>query len=395
MSSTRLPDPPTSTSQVYAFMQRFRNFSSLSKNISKLTKKKPAKSPDTSTLSKSLHSPPQKYENTQFYVENNYQNVEIKANIKSKKLPIIRVPKKQPEDPYENTEFHQPPPVSPLPTLDTSQVTSSPKPADSLSITQVVTPTTASNIFTRKKSKSGKSFDSKFRKSLGPLTGGSSFATTFGKTRSTFYVSDSVDVDSGVFTSGGSTASPPPPPIPAPYIPTEHDTGDSATVPSESPRSSLQPTVNQRKSSLTIRPNNPPPPPPVEKRSSKSKRRNTTSWYTESGVFKLNALKDASQVDETAIAKIDAMRTELGTTTDAKIKEQSNNSSSWYADVGLYHTSGASVASSSGSSGVSTGGECGSGDDNSHSMFDNEPLYQIYSAAKLEVTNQSKLLDSK
>lgn len=83
-----------------------------------------------------------------------------------------------------------------------------------------------------------------------------------------------------------------------------------------------------------------------------------------------------------ATTKTDAIRTELGT--DAKIKEQSQNSS-WYADVGLYHTSGASVASSSGSSGVSTGGECGSGDDNSHSMFDNEPLYQIYSAAKLEV----------
>lgn len=366
-------------------MQKFRNFSSLSKNISKLTKKKPAKSPDTSKLSKSLHSPPQKYENTQFYVENNYQNVDIKANIKSKKLPILRVPKKQPEDPYQNTEFHQPPPVSPLPTLNTLQITSSPQAAEP----SPVTPTTASSIFTRKKSKSGKSFDSKFRKSLGPLTGGSSLATAFVKTRSTFYISDSVDVDSGVFTSG-STASPPPPPPPpisAPHIPKEQDAADSATIPSASPRSSLQPTVTQRKSSLTIRPNNPPPPPPVEKRSSKSKRRNTTSWYTECGVFKSNAPKDASQVDATVAAKTEGIRTELGTTTDAKIKEQANNSS-WYADVGLYHTSGASVASSSGSSGVSTGGECGSGDDNSHSMFDNEPLYQIYSAAKLEVIDQ-------
>lgn len=44
--------------------------------------------------------------------------------------------------------------------------------------------------------------------------------------------------------------------------------------------------------------------------------------------------------------------------------------------------------SSSGSSGVSTGGECGPGDDNSHSMFLNEPLYQIYSAAKLESITQ-------
>lgn len=383
VSSTRLPDPPTSTSQVYAFMQKFRNFSSLSKNISKLTKKKPAKSPDTSTLSKTLHSPPQKYENTQFYVENNYQNVDIKANTKSKKLPILRVPKKQPEDPYQNTEFHQPPPVSPLPTLDTSQVSSSPQPAESSTNAQV-TSISASNIFTRKKSKSGKSFDSKFRKSLGPLTGGSALATAFVKTRSTFYISDSVDADSGVFTSGNTASPPPPPTISAAYIPTEQDAADNATIPSASPRSSLQPTVTQRKSSLSIRPNNPPPPPPVEKRSSKSKRRNTTSWYTECGVFKLNAPKDASQVDATVTVKTEGIRTELGTTTDVKTKEQSNNSS-WYADVGLYHTSGASVASSSGSSGVSTGGECGSGDDNSHSMFDNEPLYQIYSAAKLEV----------
>lgn len=47
--------------------------------------------------------------------------------------------------------------------------------------------------------------------------------------------------------------------------------------------------------------------------------------------------------------------------------------------------------SSSGSSGVSTGGECSPcGDENSHSMFLNEPLYQLYTAAKLESISSSE-----
>ena len=40
---------------------------------------------------------------------------------------------------------------------------------------------------------------------------------------------------------------------------------------------------------------------------------------------------------------------------------------------------------------MSTGGECSPcGDENSHSMFLNEPLYQLYTAAKLESISSSE-----
>lgn len=370
VSNTRLPDPPTSTNQVYAFMQKLKNFSSLSKNLTKLTKKK---SP-TSSKSESPQQQPQPYENTQFYVRNDYQNVEEKDKSKTQarsKTPKLGKKKDQPSDPYENFEFHSP-------RTPTSLTISSPISDVTASSPNLNSPTDDLSKLTRKKSKSGKSFKSKFRKSMGSesnyitspnpnITDGTSNVST----RSTFYISDSVDVDSGIFTSSDKVA-------------TADDSTDATqrSVPlieiqgapevpiRRSKRLISSPELNRRKSTLGIRPNNPPPPPPPEKKSTKSKRFGTTSWYAECGVFKADQLTEQS-VDNSA-------------KTVAK-KERNTSSSSWYADAGLYQTSGASEASSSGSSGVSTGGECGPGDDNSHSMFLNEPLYQIYSAAKLEV----------
>lgn len=101
-----------------------------------------------------------------------------------------------------------------------------------------------------------------------------------------------------------------------------------------------------------------------DKKFLKNRKLGATSWYAECGVFKSESLKQASFENE--------------------LKSKERSTTSWYAEVGLYQTSGASVASSSESSGVSTGGEGGPGDDHSHSMFVNEPLYQIYNAAKLE-----------
>lgn len=370
ISNTRLPDPPTSTNQVYAFMQKLKSFSSLSKNLTKLTKRK---SP-SSSKSESPQQQPQPYEGTQFYVRNEYQNVDEKDKPKKQghsKTPKLSKKKDQASDPYENFEFHSPRIPAP-PTI------SSPASDITASSPNLNSPNDDLNKLTRKKSKTGKSFKSKFRKSLGSestnyLTSPS--ATTpdgvNGNARSTFYISDSVDVDSGIFTSSDKVAnaddstdanqrSVPAIEIQqAPVVPTRR-----------SKRLISSPELNRRKSSLGIRPNNPPPPPPPDKRSSKSKRFGTTSWYAECGVFKADQLIEQA-VDNTPkmIAK----------------KERNTSSSSWYADAGLYQTSGASEASSSGSSGVSTGGENGPGDDNSHSMFLNEPLYQIYSAAKLEV----------
>lgn len=129
------------------------------------------------------------------------------------------------------------------------------------------------------------------------------------------------------------------------------------------------PETDRRKTTIGIRPQNPPPPPPSDKKSLKTKRMtSTTSWYAECGLFKPETIKDDGLIKENC-------------------KKERSSTTSWYADAGLYQTSGDSVASSSGSSGVSTGGEGGPGDDHSHSMFLNEPLYQIYSAAKLEVSS--------
>lgn len=373
ISNTRLPDPPTSTNQVYAFMQKLKSFSSLSKNLTKLTKRK---SP-SSSKSESPQQQPQPYESTQFYVRNEYQNVDDKDKPKKGQTKATKLNKKkdQPADPYENFEFHSPRIPAPL-------TISSPVSDVTASSPNLNSPTTDSDTskLTRKKSKSGKSFKSKFRKSLGSesttnyLTSPSANAPdgVNGNARSTFYISDSVDVDSGIFTSSDKVANPDDStdamqrPVPAIEIQAAPE------VPiRRSKRLIDSPELNRRKSNLGIRPNNPPPPPPPgEKKSSKSKRFGTTSWYAECGVFKADQLIEQS-VD--SVPKVTAK------------KERNTSTSSWYADAGLYQTSGASEASSSGSSGVSTGGECGPGDDNSHSMFLNEPLYQIYSAAKLEV----------
>lgn len=374
ISNTRLPEPPTSTNQVYAFMQKLKSFSSLSKNLTKLTKRK---SP-SSSKSESPQQQPQPYESTQFYVRNEYQNVDEKDKPKKgqTKAPKQSKKKDQPTDPYENFEFHSPRIPAPL-------TVSSPVSNVTASSPNLNSPNDDSSNLTRKKSKSGKSFKSKFRKSLGSERSESSNYLTSptanapdgvnGNARSsTFYISDSVDVDSGIFTSSDKVAHP-----------EDSTDANQRSVPAieiqaapevpvrRSKRLISSPELNRRKSSLGIRPNNPPPPPPPgEKKSSKSKRFGTTSWYAECGVFKADQLIEQS-VDSTP--KVAAK------------KERNTSTSSWYADAGLYQTSGASEASSSGSSGVSTGGECGPGDDNSHSMFLNEPLYQIYSAAKLEV----------
>lgn len=378
ISNTRLPDPPQTTNQVYAFMQKLKSFSSLSKNLTKLTKRK---SP-SSSKSDSPQQQPQPYESTQFYVRNDYQNVDEKdAPKKSQtKTPKMGKKKERPADPYENHEFHSPRAPPPPPTL--SSISASDVTASSPNLNSTISDD--SNQLTRKKSKSSKSFKSKFRKSMGSessnyLTSPNSAATPDGingNARSTFYISDSVDVDSGIFTSSDKVA-----------VPDESVDAGQRSVPAveiqaapevpvrRSKRLISSPELNRRKSSLGIRPNNPPPPPPASEKksssSSKSKRLGTTSWYAECGVFKADQLIEQSVESSVKMA--------------APKKERNTSTSSWYADAGLYQTSGASEASSSGSSGVSTGGECGPGDDNSHSMFLNEPLYQIYSAAKLEV----------
>lgn len=382
VSNNRLPDPPTPTNQVYAFMQKIRNFGSLSKNLSKFSKKKSVGNicplvPASSSSPNSPASPSQIYENTQFYV---------KSPTSSAKKTI--------DDAYENTDFH----ALPSKSLSTAKLDTPPV------ITEAAPVVDHKRSFGRKKSSgtTGKSFKSKFRKSLGPEPTTTSLGSSFNGKRSTFYVTDSTDLDSGVFTN--------PPPVTA-VDSMPMDTTSATELPTTLADKTISPEVTQRKSSLTVRPLNPPPPPPVDRRSStptsatlKSKRLlGTTSWYAECGGFKANDLSEpTTQNDDNLDMPIQTdsgsnvcasptMSTPNATTTTPvatiNLNKDTTTPSSWYADAGTYQTtSGASVTSSSGSSGVSTG--C-SGDDHSHSMFLNEPLYQIYSAAKLEVNTSN------
>lgn len=364
-------------------MQKIRNLGSLSKNLSKLSKKnKPSKVSESPTIS-SLATPPRKsspqsYENTTFYV-----NVDLSQSVKEKKKSKPKTSKC--DDPYENTEFHAPRRALSTPYIEVI-VNDSSKESPIMQENKLDIDSTSKTL-TRKKSKSEKGLKSKFRKSMGHHDSSLNLGTSFNGTRSTFYISDSADIDSGVFTNSG-LLTPPKGSEPNLLSPADNSPIPTSGINSLRLSPTIFPEVTQRKSSLTIRPSIPPPPPPVDRKSTpnpvvpsasaltQNKRLGTTSWYAECGVFKLDALKEVSQLDGAGSVISN------GTSLQQQQQKDGGHSPSWYADAGLYQTSGASVASSSGSSGVSTG--C-SGDDHSHSMFLNEPLYQIYSAAKLEV----------
>ncbi|XP_043646469.1 rho guanine nucleotide exchange factor 5 isoform X2 [Drosophila teissieri] len=229
----------------------------------------------------------------------------------------------------------------------------------------------------RAKQKNGKSLRSRLRKSLV----GSSFDTkqlsSLAPTRSTFYVED---------PEGSLPALPLEPEI---HGSGELDSGFSDKNCTPLPEAQKFSTVarkakkeakaNRRRTTIGLRPHDPPPPPPpmIGIKSPLEPEREqeagqTTSWYAECGVFK--------QATNGAVSP-------RGDEPVTPTPSGHGGVSSWYAESGLYQTSGISVASSSGSSGVSTGNEAGLGDELSsepHSLFSNEPLYQMYSAAKLE-----------
>lgn len=372
----KLPNPPQQPKQVYAIMQKIKSFGSMSKSeISKGFNKIRKKSMSSPKTEKAPSLPGQQYENTTFYVPTDYSSNPnhhtntIQAKEKPKKKNMRRstvsgvsLKIEELNQPYENHDFHSPKiPTVVTPTIVPSSISS---PVLSHSTSGVVK--TDAPDFSRKKSKSGRSFKSKLRKSFATdsslsISGTSS---TYGSSRSTFYISDSVDVDSGIFNSDSK-------PVVADNNSNKSNSSekmnkletDEVILRNES-RQSFSPDSGRRRSSST-RPVNPPPPPPPlivadKDKSRNSKKLGTTSWYAECGVFKPESFNGEHR------------------------NSKRDKSTSWYAEAGLYQTSGESVISSSGSSGVSTGGEGGPGDDTLHSMFINEPLYQIYNAARLE-----------
>uniref|UniRef100_A0A903WR25 Guanine nucleotide exchange factor tim n=2 Tax=Anopheles darlingi TaxID=43151 RepID=A0A903WR25_ANODA len=441
--NAKLPDPPPSNNQVYVLVQKIKNLGTLSKSeiakgFNKFSKKnKPGKGGGGSTATGGggpVGDASATYENAILPPKPTKASQSKQSQQSSKSsfrlaLPLggtERAPKPPPED-YVNTAFPTTvaaPPVSSgvPPTLSSSLSVSSSlcSPNSSASVMtqsasalllQPPAPSATSGGFrstsessnvsssvpvdqaTRKKSKSTKSLRSKLRKSLVADSTSLNIGSSFNGSRSTFYVTTcgAADVDSGIFngldSSSGTLA-----PINA-----------STTVSPSSPSPS---SVDDRRKSIagtgttaggggpTIRPTIPPPPPPStggdgNRRSSglstvtgaastKSTRKlGATSWYAECGVFMQSNVATARSP---SLLKDDASAG--GGASPVDHRGPAAGSASWYAEI--YQTSGASVASSSESSGVSTGGEGGPGDDHSHSMFVNEPLYQIYNAAKLE-----------
>ncbi|XP_037939998.1 rho guanine nucleotide exchange factor 19 [Teleopsis dalmanni] len=350
--NAKLPDPPASTNQVYAMVKKLKNFIS--------NKKSP------NSIQKHSDSQQKLYENSQFYVDGNiYENApktKSKLYKSTRKPPPIPSPNAE-DNIYENTEFHTPPSLN---ISDVKPLSTSDKNLSSHGSNSEI----GNNSNTlRSKSKTGKSFKSRLRKSLV----GSNFDTkqlsTLSSTRSTFYIEDPIhggsgELDSGFSEKASSGDLPMPDTVPSP------EQQKFSTIARKSKKEAK--SAQRRRTTIGIRPHEPPPPPPDDAKHKHRSAIPTTSWYAECGVFKNSS---SLAVNNESLNGSKSSSSQCGSTTP--------NATSWYAEAGLYQTSGISVASSSGSSGVSTGNEGGLSDD-MHSMFLNEPLYQIYSAAKLE-----------
>lgn len=290
ISNAKLPDPPTQTGQVYAFMQKIKNFGTLSKyelskGLSKISKKKSSSSlkqsqQDLTTMTTTTTSTGQivnhksnsdgHYDDPNYYVNTTFGDK--KTTTTSNRLKYLKSFNRRSAknvDPYENTEFHTPrSPITPTtPTTPTTPPVSSPT---TNSINEKVSSESCINdktkLFenlTRRKSKSDKSIKSKLRKSLA-----SDYSINLGNslngTRSTFYISDSVDVDSGFYTDRINTSD-----DLSPIKPVLNDS--TSSIQPEAPArnnskgvSTGSPDLGRRRATFSNgRPNNPPPPPPT------------------------------------------------------------------------------------------------------------------------------------
>lgn len=200
ISNTRLPDPPPS--HKYAIMQKLKNLGSLSeisKSLSRITRKKSTTSPPKTFEYATKQTPELTYDSGQYY-ENTLLGDKAKKS-KFKKLSLASLSPKS-TDPYENTEFHSP--RTPTIVSQNSTIYSSPTSSQNLnqngeSSLNNGNDSNHSNL-SRKKSKISKSFKSKLKKTLVPENGLATNGNSLMSPRSTFYVSDSIDLDSGIFS---------------------------------------------------------------------------------------------------------------------------------------------------------------------------------------------------
>ncbi|XP_055909963.1 uncharacterized protein LOC129944511 [Eupeodes corollae] len=337
--NVKLPDPPQTKGQIYNIMKKFKNL---------IIKKSP--NDQNKNYPDSVHT--KIYENTQNLSEGNEYQTTLKPTRRAPDKPNINKDSNSNDDNiYENTDFQ-----------NINLITSQSTPENGLKQSTSARSLNATNeIVTRSKSNAGRSFKSKW-KSLAATSYDSKQTSTMTIARSIFYVSEaSSEQDSGIFekvTPGDANSE---------KTQVEQTDHQPVVVIRKNKRQTSTSNSSRRQTSIGLRPNDPPPPPPISENRPTKQRPSTTSWYTECGVFKI----------QNAAISVE----------DANYDKQPNNlnkSTSWYAEAGLYQTSGVSVASSSGSSGVSMGNEGATGEENGHHMFLNEPLYQIYSAEKLE-----------
>jgi neuronal guanine nucleotide exchange factor len=314
VTNAKLPDPPQSTGQVYAFVQRIKNFGSISKNeiskgISKIAKKR-------SSLGKIPSSRSQFYENTDIAEESPYVPPKYDSKSLGKKsrglsklqklgrLTINKLPTNfSLNEPFDNSDYQ-------TPRIGSKESESKSSPNLSKSMSNFNAP--GSDL------KNDKSLKSKLRKASAPSMGSSSTSNIYSalsSKNSTFYVTDSHDVDSGIFAvNEKSTSSPDNSNL-------NLSSNSSSSVNCDLKRRSIA-SINSSNSS---RPNDPPPPPPSEN-GSRTRRIGTTSWYAECGLFKNDDIHD----EEHHIIGDE--------------KGEKTSTTSWYTESGLYQTSNNSVA---------------------------------------------------
>lgn len=309
ISNVKLPEPPPQNiGQVYAFVQRIKNFGSISKNeiskgISKIAKKR-------SSLGKLPSSRSQFYETTVTAEETDYSAPRYDSKSLGKKsrglsklqklgrLTINKLPTNfSLNESFEQSQYQA------MHTSTDNDCNSSPNLSKSMS--NFNSPESEADFLKIKTDKSSKSM---FRKSGSPSVGSASTSNIYGSLsskNSTFYVTDSLDVDSGIFSVNEKSASSP----------------DNSNLNLSSNSSSTINCDPKRRSIASIssnRPNDPPPPPPSE-----TKTRGSTSWYTECGLFKNEDIHLLEQTGE---------------------DKNEKSTASWYTESGLYQTSNNSVA---------------------------------------------------
>lgn len=313
LGSAKLPDPPqNSTGQVYAFVQRIKNFGSISKNeiskgISKIAKKRSSlgKMPTSKFYESSeivVEEAPTTPTSETYEAPKSYDNKSISKKsrglsklTKLGRNTINKLPTFILNDQFENSEYHA--------SNGSKENNESNSSLNKLSNHKGAD---FDNDVEYQNHKNNKSFKAKFRKSSSPSIGSSSTSNIYSalsSKTSTFYVTDSLDVDSGIFAVNEKSTNSP----------------DNSNLNLNSTSNTSITSDPKRRSIAAInisRPLSKPPEPPSER----IRRIGTTSWYAECGLFKSGSEQDESE------------------------KNEKVTMTSWYQESGLYQTSNNSVA---------------------------------------------------